>query len=94
MFIERGKEYSTISGSHIRVIRVIGKIKVIVADLKPPGGSFEVPYNEFQNTYTPTFQPRQAEISFPKENEGRKRKRESGKNAWGTTVTMQEPEDY
>ena len=84
MFIERGKEYSTFAGSHIRVIRVIGKIKVIVADLKPPGGSFEVPYNEFQDTYIPTFRPRQPELAFPQENEGRARKNKlgDGRNAW------------
>ena len=67
MFIEKGKEYSSFAGAHVRVITVIGKTKVICGDLRPPGGRVSVPYAEFQNQYTPTFDA-QPELPFPQEN--------------------------
>ena len=80
MFIEKGQEYSTFAGAHVRVRCVVGKTKVIAADLKPPGGTIEIPYEDFQHNYTHTFISQQ-ELDFPKENEGRRIKR-IGRNAW------------
>lgn len=51
MFIEKGSEYYTINGNHVRVRAVVGKTKVIVADLKPPGGTIEILYEDFQMNY-------------------------------------------
>lgn len=82
MFIERGKEYSSFAGAHVRVITVVGKTKVICGDLHPPGGRVSIPYDQFQNEYTPTFTV-QPELPFPQENEGRARKnKRAGRNAW------------